>query len=426
MHARFADLFQIVASCVRGVRPLSSYVAVRRPSSLAARALAHFAPLISFLKARATMSSTPTASIAMVALLLLRSSGRSLCNAFQPHIAFSRRRHRPSAALFSSISKTIAQQLEEENIKIQESLAVNAIPRKFVPIPFAYHQLLIAKVESLTNLGIGICRVPLPSDSTVAMIDPHPDPTDVQHDNRGWVVFLPNVIPGELVKLKIYRNHKSYSDADLVEVLEPSPDRVEPRCSLFDVCGGCQYQHMAIETQRQWKTRQVSELYSRVGGLEEGVTYPTVLPALGTDETYHYRSKITPHYEAPKKNQGGLINAIGFKQKANRRLVDVPYCHIATENINEKLTEVRDAKFAEAKEGRLKRPSKGATLLLRDANEGVITDNNEWVTTPVKDLTFRLKAGNFFQVSDIIRDDVVVVSVQFAFLLQLYSRLAHI
>lgn len=372
------------------------------------------------------MSSTPTASIAMVALLLLRSSGRSLCNAFQPHIAFSRRRHRPSAALFSSISKTIAQQLEEENIKIQESLAVNAIPRKFVPIPFAYHQLLIAKVESLTNLGIGICRVPLPSDSTVAMIDPHPDPTDVQHDNRGWVVFLPNVIPGELVKLKIYRNHKSYSDADLVEVLEPSPDRVEPRCSLFDVCGGCQYQHMAIETQRQWKTRQVSELYSRVGGLEEGVTYPTVLPALGTDETYHYRSKITPHYEAPKKNQGGLINAIGFKQKANRRLVDVPYCHIATENINEKLTEVRDAKFAEAKEGRLKRPSKGATLLLRDANEGVITDNNEWVTTPVKDLTFRLKAGNFFQVSDIIRDDVVVVSVQFAFLLQLYSRLAHI
>ena len=104
----------------------------------------------------------------------------------------------------------------------------------------------------------------------------------------------------------------------------------------------------------------------------------------------------------------------------------MPYCHIATENINEKLTEVRDAKFAEAKEGRLKRPSKGATLLLRDANEGVITDNNEWVTTPVKDLTFRLKAGNFFQVSDIIRDDVVVVSVQFDFLLQLYSRLAHI
>jgi len=353
--------------------------------------------------------STPTASIAMVALLLLRSvPRRSLCNAFQPHIAFSRRRHRSSAALFSSISKTIAQQLEEENIKIQESLAVNDIPRKFVPVPFAYHQLLIAKVESLTNLGIGICRVPLPSDNASAMIDPHPDVNDVQHDNRGWVVFLPNVIPGELVKLKIYRNHKSYSDADLVEVLEPSPDRVQPRCSLFDVCGGCQYQHMAIETQRQWKTRQVSELYNRVGGLEEGVTYPTVLPALGTDETYHYRSKITPHYEAPKKNQGGLINAIGFKQKASRRLVDVPYCHIATENINEKLTEVREAKFLEAKEGRLKRPSKGATLLLRDANEGVITDNNEWVTTPVKDLTFRLKAGNFFQVSDIIRDDAAI------------------
>jgi len=293
-------------------------------------------------------------------------------------------------------------------VKIQESLAVNDIPRKFVPIPFAYHELLICKVESLTNLGIGICRVALPGS---IMIDPHPDLNDVQHDNRGWVIMVPNVIPGELVKLSIYRNHKNYSDADLVEVLEQSPDRVEPRCNLFDVCGGCQYQHMSIETQRQWKTRQVNELYSRVGGLEEGVTYPTVHPALGTDEIYHYRSKITPHYEAPKKNKEGLIDVIGFKQKASRRLVDVPYCHIATENINEKLTEVREAKFAEAKEGRLKRPNKGATLLLRDANEGVITDNNEWVTTTVKDLTFRLKAGNFFQNNPYmlpVMDDLVV------------------
>ena len=354
----------------------------------------------------------------MLALLLLRSvPRRSTCSAFQSPAAFSRRRYRPvfstsqAAADDSSISKTIAQQLEEENIKIQESLAVNDIPRKFVPIPFAYHQLLIAKVESLTNLGVGICRVALPSDNASAMIDPHPDLNDVQHDNRGWVIFVPNVIPGELVKLSIYRNHKSYSDADLVEVLEPSPHRVEPRCSLFNVCGGCQYQHMSIETQRQWKTRQVSELYSHVGGLEEGVTYPTVLPALGTDETYHYRSKITPHYDSPKKNKDGLIDAIGFKQKASRRLADVPYCHIATENINEKLTEVREAKFAEAREGRLKRPSKGATLLLRDANEGVITDNNEWVTTTVKDLTFRLKAGNFFQNNPYmlpVMDDLVV------------------
>ena len=385
------------------------------------RSVRRHQPCLKFCRDRpffsATMSSSTGASIAIMALLLLRSvPRRSTCSAFQSQVAFSRHRYRPvfstsqAAADDSSISKTIAQQLEEENIKIQESLAVNDIPRKFVPIPFAYHQLLIAKVESLTNLGVGICRVALPSDNASAMIDPHPDHNDVQHDNRGWVIFVPNVIPGELVKLSIYRNHKSYSDADLVEVLEPSPHRVEPRCSLFDVCGGCQYQHMSIETQRQWKTRQVSELYSHVGGLEEGVTYPTVLPASGTDETYHYRSKITPHYEAPK-NRDGLIDAIGFKQKASRRLVDVPYCHIATENINEKLTDVREAKFAEAREGRLKRPSKGATLLLRDANEGVITDNNEWVTTTVKDLTFRLKAGNFFQNNPYmlpVMDDLVV------------------
>ena len=297
--------------------------------------------------------------------------------------------------------------LEEENARIQQSLAVNDIPRKFVPVPFAYHEVMIARVESLTNLGVGICRVPLPPK---ADIDPHPDPEDIQHDNRGWVVMVPNVIPGELVKISIYRNHKNYSDADLIEVVEASPERVEPQCELFDVCGGCQYQHMSIGMQRSWKTRQVSDLYKRVGGLEESVSYPAVLPALGTDEVYHYRSKITPHYDSPRKN-GGIIDAIGFKQKASRRIVDVPYCHIATEAINTKLSEVRDEKFAEAREGKLKRPSRGATLLLRDANEGVITDNNAWVTTTVKDLTFRLKAGNFFQNNPYmlpVMDDLVV------------------
>lgn len=75
---------------------------------------------------------------------------------------------------------------------------------------------------SLTNLGLGICKT--------------------QDD---WVVMVPNVIPGELVRLRIYRNYKSYSDADLVEILEQSQHRIEPICSLAQTCGGCQYQHVS-------------------------------------------------------------------------------------------------------------------------------------------------------------------------------------
>lgn len=206
--------------------------------------------------------------------------------------------------------------------------------------------------------------------------------------------MVPSVVPGELVKVKIFRNYKTYSEADLVEIVEPNPNRVEPQCPLFEKCGGCQYQHMDIATQRNWKQDQVQDLLERVGGFDSA-SFPSVLPTLGTDEVYHYRSKITPHYDAPRNQK--FISAIGFKEKSSRRIVDVPECYIATHAINEKLTELRAEKQKECAEGTLRRPKKGATLLLRDVDEGVVTDPNQYVETTVSGLTFRFLAGNFFQ-----------------------------
>ena len=88
------------------------------------------------------------------------------------------------------------------------------VPKNFVPDPFDYHQELELTVERLTNLGLGVGRV------------------------DGWVVMVPYVIPGERVKVRVFRNFQNYSDADLVEVLEASPDRVEPGCPLYQCCGG--------------------------------------------------------------------------------------------------------------------------------------------------------------------------------------------
>jgi 23S rRNA (uracil1939-C5)-methyltransferase/tRNA (uracil-5-)-methyltransferase len=95
-------------------------------------------------------------------------------------------------------------------------------PKKFRPEPFPYHHELSLRIESLTNLGLGVARV------------------------DGWVVFVPHCLPGELVNARVYRNEKSYSHADLLEVVEKSPDRVDPLCPLFTECGGCQYQVIAV------------------------------------------------------------------------------------------------------------------------------------------------------------------------------------
>ena len=65
-----------------------------------------------------------------------------------------------------------------------------------------------------------------------------------------WVVFVPSVIPGELVKCRVDRNYKGHSEADLLEVVERSENRVEPKCGIAGECGGCQYQHVDVGYQR--------------------------------------------------------------------------------------------------------------------------------------------------------------------------------
>ncbi|MCB1121848.1 MAG: TRAM domain-containing protein, partial [Verrucomicrobiae bacterium] len=112
-------------------------------------------------------------------------------------------------------------------------------PRGFREGKFQYHEEVEVVIDNLTNLGLGVGRV------------------------DGWVLMVPFALPGERVRVRIYRNHANYSDADLVEILEASPDRVEPTCKLFGTCGGCQYQNLNYEEQLRFKTRQVQELVDK-------------------------------------------------------------------------------------------------------------------------------------------------------------------
>ena len=103
--------------------------------------------------------------------------------------------------------------------------------------------------------------------------------------------------------------------------------------------------------------------------------------------TYGYRSKITPHFQKPKNGQMG---AIGFLLDGRmQQVLDVPYCPIASETINAKLTEVRREVVRNARNYK-----KGATLLLRDSLDGyVCTDPTEMCEQEVGELTFSFHAG---------------------------------
>ena len=244
---------------------------------------------------------------------------------------------------------------------------------KFNSDPFPYHAELELEIASLTNLGVGVGRVPHPADPAAR-----------------WVVMVPFALPGERVRARVFRNHKNFSEADLLAVLTPSPDRIEPVCPLFARCGGCQYQNFAYPAQLAWKRRQVEELLQRMAD----TTFP-VAPVIGSPREYGYRSKITPHFHAPRTPEAAAELTIGFLRQGTRfDLLDVPACPIATDAINARLAASRAHVRARAAEGAYKR---GGTLLLRDASGHVTTDYDEVVTETVGDLKLRFLARDFFQ-----------------------------
>lgn len=266
--------------------------------------------------------------------------------------------------------------------------------KKFIGHPFPYHHELEMEISTLTNLGLGLGRV--------AIAQPADLKSQLTQPQGGWVVMVPFTLPGERVRVRVYRNHKNYSEADLLEVLASSPHRVTPLCPLFGRCGGCQYQHLAYAEQLTWKQRQVQELLEHLAG----VTFP-VAPVIRSPREFGYRSKVTPHFRVLK---GGAnppavaeampdgpavprlvgtprpaINAaempIGFLKQGSRfDIVDVPACPIATPEINARLAEVRMTTRQRIAAGEYERD---ATLLLRHSFEGVTTDYSAIVTESI-------------------------------------------
>lgn len=271
-------------------------------------------------------------------------------------------------------------------------------PKKFNDHPFAYHQELELEITTLTNLGVGLGRVRLEPAGGPALRSP-------AERGEGWVVMVPFALPGERVRARVFRNHQNYSETDLVEVLMPSPHRIAPRCPLFGRCGGCQYQNLAYAEQLRWKQRQVRELLQHLAGLDFAVT-----PVIGSPREFGYRSKITPHFNCGlwKPDTGKDENpSVGFLRQGSRHdIVDVPRCEIATEAINQALVDIRTDVRSRLKAGEFKR---GATLLLRQAVEGVITDYDAVITEEIplpppasgirhpKSLRLRFLARDFFQ-----------------------------
>jgi 23S rRNA (uracil1939-C5)-methyltransferase len=144
---------------------------------------------------------------------------------------------------------------------------------------------------------------------------------------RGKRVFMDLAVPGDIVAGRISRDFPNWARAELVAVESPSPLRVEPRCPLAGICGGCSLQGLAYEAQVAEKTLILRDAFDRLGNIPLPETLPFIASA-----PWEYRNRVQLH-------RNSLGGAPGFKARRSGAIVPVSDCPVADPGIRAALRE---------------------------------------------------------------------------------------
>ncbi|MFO7952679.1 MAG: 23S rRNA (uracil(1939)-C(5))-methyltransferase RlmD [Bacillota bacterium] len=178
--------------------------------------------------------------------------------------------------------------------------------------PYSPGEVLELKIDDLNHKGEGVGKA------------------------AGFTLFVPGALPGEIVRAEVYRLRKNHGEAKQLLLKEQSSYRVEPPCSHFPQCGGCQIQHLAYEKQLSWKQKRVSESLKRIAGLENSADITASV--LGMSEPWRYRNKARIHFAVT----GNRVIA-GFYQKQSHRIIDIKDCPVQHPTNAQMITVLREA-----------------------------------------------------------------------------------
>jgi 23S rRNA (uracil1939-C5)-methyltransferase len=160
------------------------------------------------------------------------------------------------------------------------------------------------------------------------------------------VVFVPYVVPGDVVDVQVFKKKKNYYEAKAIAFHQYSADRVTPKCEHFGLCGGCKWQNMNYLTQLHYKRKQVIDNFQRIGKFD----FPEINPILPADSIFAYRNKVEYTFsnkrwlqveEMPDADAGILnTNGLGFHLPAMfDKILDIHHCDLHNELGNK----IRDA-----------------------------------------------------------------------------------
>ncbi len=134
----------------------------------------------------------------------------------------------------------------------------------------------------------------------------------------GFTVFVKDAVIGDVIAAKIIKAKKNYGYGRLMEILEPSPDRVEPVCQCARQCGGCQLQTLSYEKQLEFKAKKVKNHLERIGGFRD----LSIEPVIGMEKRFHYRNKA--QFPVGKNRHGKIVT--GFYAGRTHTIIENRNC----------------------------------------------------------------------------------------------------
>jgi 23S rRNA (uracil1939-C5)-methyltransferase len=161
-----------------------------------------------------------------------------------------------------------------------------------------------------------------------------------KHD--GLTVFVPYVVPGDIVDVKVFKQKKGYAEASLVQLKQPSPYRITPKCSHFGLCGGCKWQILDYDQQLFYKQKQVEDNFKHLGKFD----FPPLQPILASKNQYEYRNKLEFTFshlrwlddaDLAVQKAGGTVDSegLGFHIPGKfDKVLDIDRCYLQPEPSN--------------------------------------------------------------------------------------------
>ena len=212
------------------------------------------------------------------------------------------------------------------------------------------------------------------------------------HDEDNKVIFVRYAIPGELIRVKIYKESKDYAIAEPLEIMEASDLRIQPECPLFGLCGGCDFQMLKYEEQIKIKEEQVLEVFNRIGHLN----IEKISGVIKSPRPFNYRNTTTFKVNPRRK-------LIGFFRRDTKFIVDMDECRIAMHGINEALKSMKQEDPFPKHNFKVRTTEDGDTVV-HWVPSGRYEDRPVYETVEAagRKLRFKISKDSFFQVNDAV------------------------